>query len=80
MHFYRFHINFQFKHQSNNGYRKPDVAFHFNPRFTEGVVVRNTKINGNWGHEEREGPQVFNRGKFFVLDIYCNEDSFKVII
>ena len=30
-----------------------DIAFHFNPRFNVGVVVRNTRQGGAWGTEEQ---------------------------
>jgi len=32
---------------------KGDVYVHINPRFSENVVVRNSKVNGSWGQEER---------------------------
>uniref|UniRef100_A0A3P8V3M7 Galectin n=1 Tax=Cynoglossus semilaevis TaxID=244447 RepID=A0A3P8V3M7_CYNSE len=32
--------------------RSGDVVFHMNPRVQEGVVVRNSRIGGNWGTEE----------------------------
>lgn len=31
-----------------------DVAFHFNPRFNEKVIVRNSFIDQRWGREERK--------------------------
>lgn len=34
-----------------------DLVFHFNPRFNESgrkVIVRNSKIGGRWGREERD--------------------------
>ncbi|KAK2846647.1 hypothetical protein Q5P01_009646 [Channa striata] len=43
----RFGINFMVS-------RSRDIAFHFNPRVKEGIVVRNSRIGGNWGQEERE--------------------------
>uniref|UniRef100_A0A672SKS0 Galectin n=1 Tax=Sinocyclocheilus grahami TaxID=75366 RepID=A0A672SKS0_SINGR len=42
----RFHVDFVREH---------DVVFHFNPRFHENTIVRNTQLGGCWGPEEREG-------------------------
>ncbi|KHJ92780.1 galactoside-binding lectin, partial [Oesophagostomum dentatum] len=49
----RFHINLLKK----NG----DIALHFNPRFDEKAVVRNSLITGEWGNEEREGKMPFEK-------------------
>uniref|UniRef100_A0A3Q3FW03 Galectin n=1 Tax=Labrus bergylta TaxID=56723 RepID=A0A3Q3FW03_9LABR len=48
--------------------RSRDVAFHMNPRVREGIVVRNSKIGGNWGQEDREliFPPLFLRCLFAV--------------
>ncbi|RZF34504.1 hypothetical protein LSTR_LSTR011746 [Laodelphax striatellus] len=60
--------------------KEEEMALHFNPRFAEEVIVRNTKTEGAWGHEEREGGFPLTRGGTFVLDIYCWEEAFKVMI
>lgn len=61
-----------------------DVAFHFNPRFNEGggkVIVRNSLINGNWGHEERELSDFpFVPGQPFEMMILCTNEEFKVAV
>uniref|UniRef100_A0A3B4C5E2 Galectin n=1 Tax=Pygocentrus nattereri TaxID=42514 RepID=A0A3B4C5E2_PYGNA len=48
-----------------------DVAFHFNPRFNDKgnqVIVRNTRIKGVWGPEERQLPFFpFTPGRPFVV-------------
>jgi len=46
-----------------------DILFHFNPRFDEKHVVRNSSIGGAWGQEEREGPFPFVKEKAFDLVI-----------
>ena len=64
--FFRFTINLQEdgEHNSDN------IAFHFNARQSEDVVVRNTKDGGDWQDEERDIPFFpFNEGKTFLIKI-----------
>jgi hypothetical protein len=35
-------------------------------------------LSGEWGAEEREGEMVFKQGAEFSIDIYCEDDVFKV--
>jgi hypothetical protein len=42
------------------------------------VIVRNSMLCGEWGAEEREGEMVFKQGAEFIIDIYCEDDVFKV--
>ncbi|PWA29622.1 hypothetical protein CCH79_00007907 [Gambusia affinis] len=58
----------------------PDVVFHFNPRFNEQTIVRNSNLGGYWGPEEREGPFPFAEGRRFELKILVEEDMFKVAV
>ncbi|KFP89941.1 Galectin-3, partial [Apaloderma vittatum] len=61
-----------------------DIAFHFNPRFTEEskkVIVCNSMFHNNWGREERTAPRFpFEAGKPFKLQILCEADHFKVAV
>ncbi|XP_028421130.1 galectin-3 [Perca flavescens] len=57
-----------------------DVVFHFNPRFPEQTIVRNSNLGGCWGPEEREGGFPFVQGQRFELKILVEEDSFKVAV
>uniref|UniRef100_A0A3Q3KA53 Galectin n=1 Tax=Monopterus albus TaxID=43700 RepID=A0A3Q3KA53_MONAL len=57
-----------------------DVVFHFNPRFNEQTVVRNSNLGGCWGPEERDGGFPFVRGQRFELKILVEEDMFKVAV
>lgn len=54
------------------------IALHFNPRFKEKCVVRNSFENGSWGNEEREGILTLNPGGDFDISFQCQEDGFKV--
>lgn len=57
-----------------------DIAFHFNPRFEEELVVQNAKINSVWGQEERLRIIRFETGELFQIDIGCTDDSYVVSV
>lgn len=60
-----------------------DVAFHFNPRFSENsrrVIVCNTKQNNVWGREERQQAFPFEMGKQFKIQVLVEPDHFKVAV
>ncbi|XP_077395893.1 galectin-3b [Festucalex cinctus] len=61
-----------------------DLVFHFNPRFNESgrkVIVRNSKINGRWGAEERSLARFpFAPGQPFELRIECRSSAFEVFV
>ncbi|XP_061560640.1 galectin-3 isoform X2 [Phycodurus eques] len=68
-----------------NFLRGNDIAFHINPRFSEGgkqVLVRNHKVGERWGTEERDlkGPFPFAPGSPFEMKILCTQDSFRVAV
>ncbi|KAM4048689.1 galectin-9-like isoform 2-T2 [Anomaloglossus baeobatrachus] len=68
----RFHINLNFC---------GGIAFHFNPRFKENTIVRNSKLNNSWGTEERQlpcGGLCFTPGQSFVIEIVCEHHHFRV--
>ncbi|TKR57899.1 hypothetical protein L596_030542 [Steinernema carpocapsae] len=56
-----------------------DTIFHFNPRFDEKCVVRNSTKNGVWMHEERyESKFPFHHGRVFTLEFVAEDDSVSV--
>ncbi|XP_023575740.1 galectin-9-like isoform X1 [Octodon degus] len=59
-----------------------DIAFHFNPRFDENTVVRNTEIQGVWGTEERSLPfnMPFRQGHSFTVAITCQAECYSVSV
>jgi hypothetical protein len=59
---------------TNNG----DIALHFNPRFSESTIVRNSCIAGEWGPEERFGAFPFKENYPFDFYITAESDHFTV--
>lgn len=60
-----------------------DVAFHFNPRFTDQCVVRNSKVRGVWDDNEERFPAKFlpfAPGQAFQLMILVESDMFKIAV
>ncbi|KAI5108344.1 galectin-3 isoform X1 [Silurus meridionalis] len=57
-----------------------DVVFHFNPRFSEQTIVRNSNLSGYWGPEERDGGFPFIQGQQFELKILVEDDVYKVAL
>ncbi|XP_075690576.1 galectin-4 [Rhinoderma darwinii] len=69
----RFHINFK----TSSG----EIALHFNVRLNEHTVVRNSKLGGYWGSEERgmiNNP--FMPGQFFDISIRSGNGRYKVFV
>ena len=58
-----------------------DIALHFNPRFEQRVVVRNSRVGGAWQTEEREQTDnlfPFEKRDAFEMAINVKEDKFAV--
>ncbi|XP_022830521.1 galectin-9-like [Spodoptera litura] len=55
-----------------------DIAFHFNPRFGDQCIVRNSYISGHWGAEETSGGMPLVRGEQFEAEFKCSEGHFTV--
>ncbi|XP_971732.1 galectin-8 [Tribolium castaneum] len=59
-----------------------DVAFHLNPRLLQHYIVRNTRLNGQWGDEEKTSTVKFpfrREGKFNVC-ILIGDGEFQVAV
>ncbi|CAF0812437.1 unnamed protein product [Rotaria sordida] len=59
-------------------YNGADVAFHFNPRFDQREVVRNSCQGGGWGAEEKHGGFPLNSGQQFDIQIICFPQHYQV--
>uniref|UniRef100_A0ABM5EN37 Galectin n=1 Tax=Pogona vitticeps TaxID=103695 RepID=A0ABM5EN37_9SAUR len=59
---------------------RPDIAFHFNPRFNERCVVSNSFERGSWQREERKQDLPFRKGHPFEIRILVNSSSFMVAV
>ncbi|XP_078287302.1 galectin-8-like isoform X2 [Rhinoraja longicauda] len=59
---------------------RSNVAFHFNIRYDESVVVCNSLENQKWGSEERTSHIPFNAGTYFELIIKTCGTCFQVSV
>jgi hypothetical protein len=58
-----------------------DIALHFNPRFSDGFVVRNSRIKNNWCNEEREPNYLpFEPNQEFNIIIAVEEKVYQILI
>jgi len=57
-----------------------DIGFHFNPRFDQNGVVRNTCQRGVWGPEEWSGGMPFAVGQPFEMIILIDQTDIKVAV
>lgn len=65
-----------FRVKAKNYSELENCALHFNPRFKDNVVVRNSMIDGKWGEEERSGENPFLPGKEFTIRIEFTSDNY----
>ncbi|XP_066520850.1 galectin-9-like [Hoplias malabaricus] len=66
-------FSFNLRHRSG-------VAFHYNPRFDENLVVCNTLTGERWGSEERQRAMPFHKGQPFQVIISCNPHHYNVFV
>ncbi|XP_018432403.1 PREDICTED: galectin-4-like [Nanorana parkeri] len=58
-----------------------EIAFHLNPRFNKGTLVRNSFINGTWGQEDKQiAKNPLKQGDNFEISIRATEKKFEVFI
>ncbi|XP_039284998.1 galectin-8 [Nilaparvata lugens] len=59
-----------------------DIGFHFNPRFDQQYIARNSKIDGKWGIEEAQSycRFPFSRGDKFCVEIFATHNEFMVAV
>jgi len=57
-----------------------DSALQFSIRYNEGVIVRNSMVNNEWGAEEREGGFPLSKNEVFDVTIINEAYSFQIFI
>ena len=57
---------------------RDDLALHLNARIHERVVVRNSRISGVWGQEERHGMFPFVPEQRFEILLLAESNNYKV--
>ncbi|KAM8962038.1 grifin [Pelodytes ibericus] len=56
------------------------VAFHFNPRFSEGSIICNSFLASRWGQEERTDTFPMEPKEPFLVEIYSDQEHFQVFV
>ncbi|XP_041434575.1 grifin-like isoform X2 [Xenopus laevis] len=56
------------------------IAFHLNPRYSEGSIICNSFLSNHWGQEERTDIFPFEANKPFQIEIYSDREHFDVFI
>lgn len=64
--------------KNENG-NKP-ILLHFNPRFSQHHIVRNTFKQNAWGDSEISGGFPLKPGANFFIRIHCEEQGFRIFI
>ncbi|XP_076441939.1 galectin-4-like [Babylonia areolata] len=59
---------------------EPNCSMHFNPRFSQGCVVRNAMEDGCWGWEERDGGMPIMKGQPFEIIILCASSGYFIAV
>lgn len=77
----RFDVNLVIGDSVNVNNEHNDIALHFNPRFHEHYVIRNSRQNGAWQMEEWAPKTLpFKQGKKFSIMILVEVTGFKVAV
>uniref|UniRef100_A0A1L8DQ94 Galectin n=1 Tax=Nyssomyia neivai TaxID=330878 RepID=A0A1L8DQ94_9DIPT len=59
-----------------------DIALHVNPRLPQNYIVRNSRVGGVWGNEERTSalPFSLHRGSSFIIQILFTTSSYLISV
>jgi len=57
-----------------------DVVLHFNPRFDQREIVRNSCQHGGWGAEEKHGHFPLQSGVPFHVQIVCYPQHYQILV
>ncbi|XP_066465570.1 grifin [Tiliqua scincoides] len=56
------------------------IAFHFNPRLADSVIVCNSFLSNHWGQEEVTETVPLEAKEPFQVEIYSDQDFFHVFV
>ncbi|KAM4698047.1 grifin [Rhinophrynus dorsalis] len=56
------------------------IAFHFNPRFSENSIICNSFLSRGWGQEERTDTFPLEPKEPFQIEIYSDLEHFQVFV
>uniref|UniRef100_A0A8D0G991 Galectin n=1 Tax=Sphenodon punctatus TaxID=8508 RepID=A0A8D0G991_SPHPU len=56
------------------------IAFHFNPRFSDSVIVCNSFLANRWGREEVTDTFPLEADAPFQIEIYSDQDYFHAFV
>ncbi|KAF2895160.1 hypothetical protein ILUMI_11013 [Ignelater luminosus] len=72
------HSSYKLRHKAHTELQNTNL--HFNPRFADDVIVRNSMIDGKWGEEERDDEIPIKRGQEFTLKLICSSEGYSIHI
>ncbi|MBN3289420.1 LEGLA protein, partial [Polypterus senegalus] len=65
----------------NSNEEEKDVGLQVLVNFLDRTVIRNSKVSGTWGKEEKSIPYFpFAGGEPFKMEIFCEHQQFRILV